>query len=458
MPAGLLQELRKAVGADHVSLDMADRVDHGRDKYSHHHGDPPAAVVYPGSTEQVSAVLKALHRYRVPVVAYGSGTSLEGHTVPSVDGVTLSMARMDSVVRLDVAAADVTVQAGVRKDELNESLRADGLFFPVDPGPGASIGGMCATGCSGTNAVRYGTMKDNVLSLTAVLADGTVVRTGQRARKSSAGYDLTRLLVGSEGTLAVITEVTLRLRPLPEETAVAVASFPSVRAAAAAVVELLSQGVEVSCVELLDDCMARVIREQSGQELADAPTLFFKFAGNKAFVAEGAERAEAVVRRHGAPAWKWSRDPEEVGRLWQARKVALWSAQSAHPGMEVAITDVCVPVSRLADAVGETKEDIEASLLRGRAPIVGHVGDGNFHCFLTFDPSNKAEAAEAERLNRRMVERAIRMGGTCTGEHGIGIGKKQYLEAELGPGAIHTMRLLKAALDPLNILNPGKIL
>ncbi|KAA0152969.1 hypothetical protein FNF29_03492 [Cafeteria roenbergensis] len=458
LPAACLEELRDAVGAANVSDAEEDRAEFGRDKYSHHHGPPPAAVVRPGSTAEVSAVLKACHRHGVPVVAFGSGTSLEGHTVPSPAGIVLAMDRMDGVVRLDAAGQDVTVQAGCVKDLLNEQLRPHGLFFPVDPGPGATIGGMCATGCSGTNAVRFGTMKDNVLALTAVLADGTVLTTGGRARKSSAGYDLARLLVGSEGTLAVITEATLRLRPLPETTAVAVAAFPTVGDAAAAVMRLLREGVEVSCVELLDDGMIRVINEQSGFDHAVAPTLFFKFAGSPEAVKECAARTADAIRHHGADGWRWASDPKEVARLWQARKVALWSAQSAHPEMEVAITDVCVPVSRLAEAVTETKADIDASLLAGRAPIVGHVGDGNFHTFLTFDAHNPVESQEAERLNDRMVKRAIRLGGTCTGEHGIGLGKRKYLEEEIGEGGLHAMRLLKAALDPRNILNPGKVL
>jgi D-lactate dehydrogenase (cytochrome) len=365
---------------------------------------------------------------------------------------------MDAIVAVDVASADVTVQAGIRKDDMNAILRKHGLFFPVDPGPGASIGGMCATGCSGTNAVRFGTMKDNVLSLTAVLADGTVVKTGQKARKSSAGFDLTRLLVGSEGCLGIITEVTLRLRPIAEKTAVAIASFETVHDAASAVIEILQRGVDVSCVELMDDTMVRVVNEQSGFSHAERPTLLFKFAGNEAQVAECADRTSEVIKKHGAQGWDWTDEEAEIERIWQARKVALWSAQSAHPDMEVAITDVCLPVSKLAQAVSETKADIDASLLAGRAPIVGHVGDGNFHCFLTFDASNAAEVAEAESLNDRMVRRAIRLGGTCTGEHGIGLGKRQYLREELGDGAVHTMRLLKAAMDPRGILNPGKVI
>lgn len=456
--AELLEALRAAVGEEHVSIAIEDRIDHGRDKYSHHHGPPPAAVVSPGSTEEVAAVLRILHDARVPVVAYGSGTSLEGHTVPQAHGVTMSTHRMDAVLALDVASADVRVQAGMRKDDLNELLLPHGLFFPVDPGPGASIGGMCATGCSGTNAVRFGTMKDNVLSLTAVLADGTVVSTGQRARKSSAGFDLTRLLIGSEGCLGVITEATLRLRPVPARTAVATASFASVHDAASAVIEILQRGVDVRCVELMDDTMVRVVNSQSGFSLPERPTLLFKFAGTEAEVAECARRTAEVISRHSAHGWEWTDEEAEMARIWQARKVALWSAQAAHPDMEVAITDVCVPVSRLAQAVSETKADIDASKLAGRAPIVGHVGDGNFHCFLTFNASNADEVAEAGRLNDAMVRRAIRLGGTCTGEHGIGLGKRQYVQTELGAGAVHTMRLLKAALDPRNILNPGKVI
>jgi D-lactate dehydrogenase (cytochrome) len=456
--AGVVDALTRVLGTDGVSVDSADREDHGRDKYSHHHGSPPAAVIYPRTTGQVSEALKVLHAHRVPVVAYGSGTSLEGHTLSPAQGVVMNMSRMDKVLRLDVDAADVTVEAGIQKDVLNEVLVAHGLFFPVDPGPGASIGGMCATSCSGTNAVKFGTMKENVLSLTTVLADGTVVRTGQRSRKSSAGYDLTHVLIGSEGTLGIITEATLRLRPLPERTAVALASFPSIGAAAHTVISVLREGIDLNCVELMDETMVRIVNEQSGFSHPVKPTLFFKFAGTPLAVNECQERARATATRLGAEGWVATADAEEIAKIWQARKVALWSAQAAHPDKEVAITDVCVPVSRLAEVVVATQEDIQGSPLVGRAPIVGHVGDGNFHCFLTFDPHDPVEVSASQALMKRMALRAIASGGTCTGEHGIGVGKREYLEREKGQGALHMMRLLKTALDPRNILNPGKVL
>lgn len=458
LDAGTIAALRAIVGSEHVSTDEHDRTERARDKYSHHRGAVPEAVVFPGSTEEVSAVLRVLHERRIPVVAYGAGTSLEGHTNCPHGAVTLDMARMHAVVRLSVSDCDVTVQAGMRKDELNDLLRPHHLFFPVDPGPGASIGGMCATRCSGTNAVKYGTMRENVLSLTVVLADGRVVKTGQQARKSSAGYDLTRIFIGSEGTLGVITEVTLRLRVVPESSAVAVAAFPSVEAASLAVQRLMQQGVDVSCVELLDETMMKIIAEQSSLPYASRPTLFFKFAGTEAQVEDTLRRTRLVAEAQGASGWECTQDLLEQERIWQARKVALWSTQSAFPDFDVAITDVCVPVGQLARAVADTQADIAASVLAGRAPIVGHAGDGNYHVFLTFDPSKPAEVHAAEELNRRMVQRAINLGGTCSGEHGIGSGKREFLTWELSETALDVMRSLKRALDPHGILNPGKVL
>lgn len=463
-------------------LDTASRERVGADAWSHHAGVPPSAVVRPRGTGQVSRVLRVCWENDIAVIPYGGGTSLEGHTNPvkgagaggraGQQALVLDLSSMREVVEVRADDMDCTVQAGVRWEELNEqaALRDSGLMFAVDPGPGATIGGMVATGCSGTNAVSEGTMKDNVLRLAAVLADGRVVRTaGGRARKSSAGLDLKSLLVGSEGTLAVVTQATLRLKPRPTAEVVGTVPFRSVEDAARCVVRLLQEGVRLRCVELLDDTMVTCLNEQSGCGLPPAPHLFFRFAGaSPAQVEADADRSERLAAASGAlQPMRRASDPATISQLWEARKVALWSAGAMREGelradgserqCRVAITDACVPVSRLADMVRLTKEDIAASVLHGRAPIVGHVGDGNFHCFLVYDPEDEAEKVCMEGLTARMSSRAQDLGGTCTGEHGVGTGKMGALRREAGGAGMAVMRAVKASIDPKNILNPGKV-
>jgi len=405
----------------------------------------------------VSAVLRACSALGLPVIARGGGTSLEGHTMVrgGRGALVLDLSRMDAVLAVRPDDLDCTVQAGVRWQELNKQLAPLGLFFAVDPGPGACVGGMVGTGCSGTNAMRHGTMRANVVALEAVLADGSLVKTASRARKSSAGYDLTGLLTGSEGTLAVVTAATLRLQPLPAATAVAVSSFASVREAAACAAALLRAGVPVTAVELLDAPMVGAVNAQSGFAYPPQPLLLLKLAGaSAARVADDARRVEALAAEHGGSAFAFADDAAGRERLWEARKVALWSAGAQHPGKSVATTDVCVPLSRLPDLLA----DFEAVSRGSALPVyaVAHAGDGNAHHFIVFDADAPAEVAEAKRLNSLLVRRAIALEGTCTGEHGTGVGKLQYLEEELGAGNLRVMRAIKRALDPQGLLNGGK--
>jgi D-lactate dehydrogenase (cytochrome) len=445
-----------ADGEDHAAsvLTASDELaPYGHDLYSYHSGPPPDVVVLPTSTEQVAAVVRVCAERRVPLVPRGSGTSLEGHTTTPYRGVVLDLTRLQSVV-IRPEDGDVTVGAGVVWGDLNARLAPLGLFFPMDPGPGASIGGMVGTCCSGTNAVRYGTMKQHVLQLTVVLPDGSVVRTGSRAKKSVAGYDLTSLFVGSEGTLGVVTEATLRLSPLPEEVAVAVVPFPSVRAASDAVAAVVRAGVQVGAVELLDAPMIAAVNSQSGFSYPATPHLFFKFTGSHAKVVDDSARVERLVRLHGGGAVAVAADAAGRERLWEARKVALWSAAAMDPSRKIATTDVCVPVSRLPDLMAAAEAESAASALRIYA--VAHAGDGNVHHFIAFDPNVPSEQAEARRLNGAFVRAAVGMGGTCTGEHGVGVGKVEYARRELGEGAVRLMQAIKGAIDPHNIMNPGK--
>jgi D-lactate dehydrogenase (cytochrome) len=414
--------------------------------------------VYPRSTEEVSAIVKICARHALPIIAYGSGTSLEGHTSAPHGGVCIDFSRhMCRVLRVGIDDMDCTVQPGVTWNTLNAELAREQLFFPVDPGPGASIGGMVATSCSGTNASYYGTMKRNVLNLTVVLADGTIVRTAQRARKSAAGYDLTHLFVGSEGTLGIVTEVSVRLCRVPAQTTVASCAFDSIEAASEAVIAIMRHGVSPGCVELLDDVMIDAVNRYSNLSLAAQPTLFMKFIGNSADTVDAdIARVSRIFAQHGGAEMRWARSKQESARLWDARKQALWAAYNMRPNAQVWTTDVCVPISRLADCINATKRDLEASSLL--APIVGHVADGNFHVLMVMDRGNAEHLREAQRLNKRMVQRAIRMQGTCTGEHGVGVGKREYLALELGDNAVELMRTLKRALDPQNLLNPGKVI
>ncbi|MFO1075239.1 MAG: FAD-linked oxidase C-terminal domain-containing protein [Geminicoccaceae bacterium] len=445
--------LRQLLG-DGFSTAPALREQHGHGE-AHHLPMLPEAVAFATSTAEVARIVETCAAYRVPVVAFGAGTSLEGHVAAVEGGVSLDLTRMARVLAVHAEDLDVTVEAGVTRKQLNAHLRDTGLFFPIDPGADATLGGMAATRASGTNAVRYGTMKENVLGLTVVLADGRVIRTGGRARKSSAGYDLTRLFVGSEGTLGIITEITLRLYGIPEAISAAVCSFPSVDDAVQAVIQTIQCGIPVARIELLDEEQMRGCIGYSRLEgYRAAPTLFYEFHGSAAGVREQAEQAMAIARECGGADPQWTSQAEERNRLWQARHDSYYAALSLRPGAKGWATDVCVPISRLAECIAATRADVaEAGLL---APIVGHVGDGNFHLLMLVDPDDPAEMAKAQALNKRLVRRAIAMDGTCTGEHGVGLGKMESLAEEAGE-AVTVMAALKRTLDPMNLLNPGKI-
>ncbi|BCB19087.1 FAD-linked oxidase C-terminal domain-containing protein [Bosea sp. ANAM02] len=416
---------------------------------------PPDAVVFPQSTEEVSQIVKLCAAHGVPVIAFGTGTSLEGHVNAVFGGVSIDLSQMKRIIAVHAEDLDVVVEAGVTRKELNEHLRDQGLMFPIDPGADASIGGMAATRASGTNAVRYGTMKDNVLALTAVMADGSIVRTSTRARKTSAGYDLTRLLVGSEGTLGIITEVTLKLHGIPEAIAAGVCPFPSVKAACDATILTIQTGLPVARIELLDDVMIRGVNLHAKLGLPETTMLFVEFHGTESGVKEQSERFGEIAAEFGGGPFEWATKAEDRSKLWQARHDAYWAAKALRPGFDSVATDVCVPISQLAECVEETKRDIEASGLI--APIAGHVGDGNFHTQPLVDLADTAEVERAQAFIDRLVKRALAMGGTCTGEHGVGQKKIKYLEQEHGAEALVVMRTLKRALDPRNILNPGKI-
>jgi D-lactate dehydrogenase (cytochrome) len=398
-------------------------------------------------------VMQVAYALEIPVVARGAGTSLEGHTTMPYRGLCIDLSTMDAVVAVRAADMDATVQAGVRWQDFNAAA-PPGLTFGVDPGPGATFGGMCGTGCSGTNAVRHGVMRANVISLTAVLADGTVIKTGGRARKSSAGYDLTSLLIGSEGTLAIVTEITIKLVNVPATTAVAVCAFPSVREASHAVAQVMKSGVQVGAVELLDSNMVSIVNKQSGFTYPIRPHVFFKFTGSDVKVDDDAKHVQTLASQHGGTAFQWTLDAAGKERLWEARKVALWSAGAMDPSRRISTTDVCVPLSRMSDLMDAMEKEAAASILQVSA--VGHVGDGNVHHFILFDPDNTAEVKEAKRLNEFLVKTAIAMEGTCTGEHGVGVGKTKYLENEFTPATLDVMRAIKSTLDPKGILNPGK--
>jgi len=452
-PPELLASLATAFG-QRVSTAEAVRAHHGRDE-SPFDPQPPDAVVFAESTSDVRTTVELCARYGVPVIPYGNGSSLEGHLLAVEGGVSIDLSGMNRVLSINAEDLTATVEAGVSRKALNEALRDTGLFFPIDPGADASIGGMSATRASGTNAVRYGTMRENVLGLTAVLADGRVIKTGTRARKSSAGYDLTRLFVGSEGTLGVITEITVRLYPQPEAVSAAVCAFPSMGEAVRTVIETIQLGVPVARVEFVDKLAIRAINRHSNMTLAESPTLFFEFHGTEASVKEQAETVQALAAEHAGSGFAWATRPEERSRLWNARHNAYFAMLQLKPGCRAVTTDVCVPISRLAECVVETEEDLRGSPLP--CPIVGHVGDGNFHVAMLIDPARPDEFNEAERLNHRIVERALRMDGTCTGEHGVGLHKMAFLIDEHGSEAVDVMRALKHALDPHNLMNPGKI-
>ena len=416
---------------------------------------PPDVVVYPQGTEEVVEIVRLCATERMPVIAFGVGTSLEGHLNAPFGGVSIDMSQMKAVVAVHAEDLDVVVQPGITRKELNEYLRDTGLFFPIDPGADATIGGMAATRASGTNAVRYGTMKDNVLALKVVSPQGEVIKAGSRAKKSSAGYDLTRLFVGSEGTLGVITEITLRLSGIPEAISGGICSFPTVKAACDAVILTIQCGLPVARIELLDELQIRGINAYSKLSLPETPLLLFEFHGTEAGVKEQAERFGEFAAECGGTGFRFSTDPEERSKLWQARHDVYWASLGLRPGAKGVASDVCVPISRLAECLAETKEDIERSGLV--APIAGHVGDGNFHVMPLVMMDDPAEIEKTEAFMHRLVERAMRMEGTCTGEHGVGSGKMKYLKAEHGEPALAMMRLLKRSIDPDDIMNPGKI-
>ncbi len=439
---------------ERLSRVAAVRSRHGRDE-SHHDGADPDAVAFAQTTEEVAAIMRICTRHRVPVIAFGTGTSLEGHIAALEGGISLDLSGMDRIVRVSPDDLDCTVEAGVTRMQLNEHLRDTGLFFPIDPGANASLGGMTATRASGTNAVRYGTMRENVLGLTVVTADGRVIRTGGRARKSSAGYDLTRLFVGSEGTLGIITEITLRLYGIPEAIRAGTTCFATIAGAVDTVIQTIQSGIPIARIELIDEASITAINRYSKMDLPVRPTLFLEFHGTEQGVAEQAEMFAAIGAGNGADVFTWASQAEDRNRLWAARHSAYYATMQLRPGAKGWPTDVCVPISRLADCIRETQADLAQSGII--APIVGHVGDGNFHLIFLYDEADAAEVAKVVEMNGRLVARALAMGGTCTGEHGIGYGKLAFLEAEHGP-ATALMRDIKRTFDPLNILNPGKVL
>ncbi|MEA2934577.1 MAG: hypothetical protein QOD74_1223 [Variibacter sp.] len=418
-------------------------------------GEPPDAVVYPQSTEEVQQAVRICAKHRTPVIPFGTGTSFEGHVNAPFGGVCLDLKDMNRIVAVHPADFDCIVQPGVVRKQLNDYLRDQGLFFPVDPGADAALGGMASTRASGTTAVRYGTMKDNVLALKAVLPSGELITTSRRARKSSAGYDLTRLFVGAEGTLGVIVELTLKLHGIPEAAASGVCAFPSVQACCDTAITAIQAGIPIARVELLDEAQVRVCNAYSKLGLTETPMLFVEFHGTEASVAEQSERFGEIAREYGGGDYQWTTKPEDRTRLWQARHDVFWALRSFRHGAKVVVTDVCVPISRLAECVVETKADVVASDLI--APIVGHVGDGNFHASVLVMMEDANEVSRAKAFIERVAERALQMEGTCTGEHGIGEGKRHLLVAEHGAATVDTMRAIKNALDPHGIMNPGKI-
>jgi D-lactate dehydrogenase (cytochrome) len=447
-----LAELRGHLG-ERLTTSDTELQRHGRDE-SYHPVTPPDAVVYPESTDEVARIVRTCHEHGVAMIPFGIGSSLEGHIAAIEGGVSIDLSAMNRVVAVRPDDLDATVQAGVTRRQLNAVLQPQGYFFPVDPGADATLGGMAATRASGTTTVRYGSMRDNVLSLVAVLADGRVIRTGGRAHKSSAGYDLTRLLVGSEGTLGIITELTVRIYGTPEAISAAVCPFPTVEAAVTTVIRTIQLGIPIARAELLDEVAVDATNRHHGLDCAVTPTLFLEFHGSPASVREQMEAVAGLGAENAVGVVRTATREEDRNRLWRARHEALYAVLALRPGSRGLITDVCVPMSQLAACITETRADLARSSLL--ATIVGHVGDGNFHTVFMVDPDSRAEIEEATELNRRMVERALRMDGTCTGEHGIGLGKKDFLLAEHGAG-VEVMRAVKNALDPRNLLNPGKI-
>ena len=453
VPAELIQALQTRFGAQ-CSTAQAVRDQHGRDE-SAFTVPPPSAVVFAESTQDVADAVKLAAAHRVPVIAFGVGSSLEGHLLAVQGGISIDVSRMNRVLSINAEDLTVTVQAGVTRLAVNAAVKSEGLFFPIDPGADASIGGMAATRASGTNAVRYGTMRENVLALEVVTANGDIIRTGTRAKKSSAGYDLTRLMVGSEGTLGVITEISLKLYPLPEAISAATCSFPTIEAAVRCVIQTIQLGVPIARCELIDAGTVRLVNAHSKLSLREEHMLLMEFHGSPASVKEQAETVQEIAADFGGQAFEWATTPEERTRLWTARHNAYFAAIQSKPGCRAISTDTCVPISKLADCLLDSVAEADASSLPYF--LVGHVGDGNFHFGYLIDPNSAAERAEAEALNHQLVGRALALGGTCTGEHGVGLHKMGFLVTEAGEGAVEMMRTIKRALDPHNILNPGKI-
>lgn len=453
VPAALIEALKARFG-ERCSTAMAVREQHGRDESSFQ-VPPPAAVVFAESTNDVADAVRLAAQHDVPVIPFGVGSSLEGHLLAVQGGISIDVGRMNKVLSVNPEDLTVTVQPGVTRKQLNEEIKSTGLFFPIDPGADATIGGMSATRASGTNAVRYGTMRENVLALEVVTASGEVIRTGTRAKKSAAGYDLTRLFVGSEGTLGVLTEVTVRLYPIPEAISAAVCSFPSIEAAVRTTIQTIQLGVPIARVELIDENTVRMVNAHSKLGLREEAMLLMEFHGSPSSVKEQAETVQEIASEHGGEAFEWAATPEERTRLWTARHNAYFAAVQSRPGCRAISTDTCVPISRLADCLLESVAEADASGLPYF--LVGHVGDGNFHFGYLLDPNDPKERAVAEDLNHKLVSRALQLGGTCTGEHGVGLHKMGFLLDETGAGAVDMMRTIKRALDPRNIMNPGKI-
>jgi D-lactate dehydrogenase (cytochrome) len=453
VPQALIDALKKRFGAQ-CSTALVVREQHGRDESSFQ-APPPAAVVFAERTQDVADAVKLASDYEVPVIAFGVGTSLEGHLLAVQGGISIDLGRMNKVLAVNAEDLTVTVQPGVTRKQLNDEIKSTGLFFPIDPGADATLGGMAATRASGTNAVRYGTMRENVLSLEVVTANGEVIHTGTRAKKSSAGYDLTRLMVGSEGTLGIITEVSVRLYPLPEAISAAVCSFPSIEAAVRTTIQIIQLGVPIARVELIDDNTVRMVNVHSKLQLREEPMLLMEFHGSPSGVKEQAEQVQEIAAEHGGNAFEWATTPEERTRLWSARHNAYFAAIQSKPGCRAISTDTCVPISRLADCLLDSVQEANDSGLPYF--LVGHVGDGNFHFGYLLDPDKPEEREIAEKLNHQLVARALKLEGTCTGEHGVGLHKMEFLVTETGAGAVDMMRTIKRALDPKNIMNPGKI-
>ena len=453
VPAAMIDALKARFG-ERCSTALAVREQHGRDE-SPFDVRPPDAVVFCESTEEVAAAVALADRYAVPVIPFGVGSSLEGHLLAVQGGISIDVSRMNRVLQVNPEDLTVMLEPGVTREQLNREIRDTGLFFPIDPGANASLGGMAATRASGTNAVRYGTMRENVLGLTVVTASGEVIRTGTRAKKSSAGYDLTRLMVGSEGTLGVITEITLKLYPIPEAISAAVVVFDRIESAVNTTIQMIQLGLPIARCELLDVNAVRAVNRHDKLALREGPMLLMEFHGTEAGVKEQAEMAQQIARENGGEDFQWATTPEERTRLWTARHRAYFAGLQMKPGCRTVTTDTCVPISRLTECISQAVADAEAAGLQYY--IVGHVGDGNFHIAYLIDPAQPQERETAERLNDQLVHRALAMEGTCTGEHGIGLHKQGFLVDEAGSGAVEMMRTLKRALDPKNILNPGKI-